>query len=283
MFLRSVLCSGVVLLALAAVARASQVSHEETSLDEVLSQTEVAVLLQLEDPAMRPVAIPVPSDGTKDCGAYRYGAWRARVTRVVHSEPASGVAVGQTLVVFPADTPALIAISREACLTGMTESPIFGRFKGVEPMKGQPALALLRWLPGYGWAEAVSGSWLKPVDAKKIAGRLTKRDLGMNPALLPARDSLCVITDDCVQSFADCSLCGTCPDWNGWAATHATSARVAASCKALHPEPKPHKPGEPVPPPPDQPACSPCPQPEKVGPNQVRVECKDMRCRFAGS
>ncbi len=268
------------LLVLASTGRASQVFHQATPLAEVLQQTEAAVLLQLAKPAMRPVAIPVPGDDKKDCGTYSYGVWRAKVTRIVHAEKASGISVGQTVVVFPADTPELIGISREACLTGMTESPIFGRFEGVKPEDNQQVLALLRWLPGYGWAEAVSGSWLAPGDARKIARKLKRRELLSNPALLPAGQTLCVVNEDCVQSYAHCSPCGYCPGWNGRAFTLSSSARIVASCQVTNPPPRVRKPGGPMPKPPPAVACSPCPQSDAVGGKKIPVECKDMRCRF---
>lgn len=147
-----------------------QVMDEQVDRDSVLSRAEIAVVVQLETPAMVHVDIPVPGAFGQSCGTYAYGKWHATVTDVLRDDGSTGhaLAVGDKIDVYPADTPELIRLTREACLHGIDKSPIFERFKGEPPGDGKAIVALLRYDSHYGLLEAVSGSWLPTRDAERV-------------------------------------------------------------------------------------------------------------------
>lgn len=154
-----------------------QVFTEEVSFADVARQAEVAVVVELGTPAMAPVEIPVPGDEAHDCGTYAYGRWNATIREVVFAPADAGLAVGAPIVVYPADTPDLIALTRRACVEGGSRSPIFARYAGAEPTDGARRIVLLRPDPTYGWLEVVAGAWL-PTSQR---GRLLKARPKVDP------------------------------------------------------------------------------------------------------
>ncbi len=127
-------------------------------------------LVTLETPAAVRRAYPVPGGAGKTCEPYDFVEYRAKVERVVRAGKAlPALKVGTALTIVPANTPALVDLSRRACLEGVSKSPIWPRFgKGVEPKDGARVLVVLGWQEGYGWLERVDGAWLAAADRRHI-------------------------------------------------------------------------------------------------------------------
>ncbi len=187
-------------------ALAGQVHHRGATLDKVLLRTDLVVTIALDTPHSRSAAIPVPPAGDKNCGTYDYGVITGTVVSVQHPQ-APVVSPGERIVVYFANTPSLVELTHLACSEGTSKSPIFDRFEGAAPADGATLTALLRWEKGFGWTEAVAGSWLKaPPTAKQLA---LARAPGFDEDLA-AHEAMCVDDKDCVLGTLACGPCGPC-------------------------------------------------------------------------
>lgn len=170
------------LLALAGLAapcsaRAGQVFYRDKNLADLLRHLEssptAVVTLTLATPATERKEWPVPGKGAKRCPPYQGWQYRGRI-EAVHFASRGGppLPVGTQLLVSPADMLDLIHLEHLACAEGISKSPIWERFAGIEPKPGQQAVAVLAWQEGHGWLERVSGAWLDPKDLPKVLALL---------------------------------------------------------------------------------------------------------------
>lgn len=176
-------------------ALAGQVFTEMVTLDEVLDRAVVVAVVRLETPASRAVKLPVPPAGLRSCGTYDYGVTRVEVREVLRTPPTGGVAVGQWINVFPANSGDLVDLTHRACVDGTSKSPIFEQFAGDAPADGATRIVALAWEPPYGWREAVAGAWVAP-EKRELVERALAAHPG--PELEPASAPLlCVVDADC--------------------------------------------------------------------------------------
>jgi hypothetical protein len=230
-----------------------QVFNEETTLDSVVSQSDVVVTVKLDTPAMTAVKIPVPSQ-KKDCGTYDYGVYTGKVAKVVAG---TSLRAGERVVVFLANTPELLSLTARACEDGGSKSPIFQTFKGATPKDGATLTTFLRWSPGLGWTEAVSGAWLaKPPAPKVLKGMRTPE--AFDAKARTSDSALCIVDDDCTRTELVCAACAPCTD-SGGPVARAAASRYRADCfESLGRPPSP---------------CGPC----KVE-GAKKVTCRAMKC-----
>lgn len=266
---------------------ASVVGRQDVGLDAVYASTEVAVVVHLDegDPGgMQHVSVPVPGRtatdcatkdcAAKDCGTYDYGVWTGRILRVVHPPTAAGrpLVEGERIVIFPANTPDLIRLTRRACLDGVRRSPIFRRFPdGAETKGGGDYVALLRWEAPYGWVEAVAGSWLPRKAEKRVARALAgqRRRLPAVPTAADGRpqleDLLCQSAADCTMGVSSCGPCPPCAGRSARASIHVAAARrLATACDDWRTGRKTK--------------CAPCKAVGPAAPPLPTPVCRDMRC-----
>lgn len=173
----AVLIPALLTAALATPAHGSQVSYRDQELSELLSHLQssaaAVVTLTLATPASERKNWPVPGEGSKACAPYQGWQYRGRIEAVHFASPsAPALAVGAQLLVSPATMPDLIYLEQLACTKGISKSPIWERFAGIEPKPGQKVLAVLAWQADYGWLERVSGAWLDPADLPKVLALL---------------------------------------------------------------------------------------------------------------
>lgn len=260
-------------------AAASLVFTEEVSFEDVVRPAAAVVLVELADPAQVHVEIPIPGRPDKGCGTYQYGVWRARVVKLVDGTgDRAPPAPGQRLTIFLANTADLIRISQDACLEGISESPIFADYDGEEPKAGAQLLVPLRWQPPYGWVETVAGAWLPPAAEERVrAVRKAERRPAAGDRDAALADILCVSDDDCTVAVTDCGPCGTCPDTPGRALHVETLRRFTAICAAERAKERAVPPGQPRPQPP---ACEPC-RTSEAPPAPQHAVCRAMRCVLA--
>lgn len=207
---------------------------------EAQSRAALVVTVKLGAPAMQSAKIPTAlprgyapggnlrAPGKKPCGPYAFGAWVGTVEKVHAPAQHAPVKAGERLVIFPAETGALLELTRRACEEGGSKSPIFQRMKGgAEPKDGATLVALLRWEETVGWVEAMGGSWLTgppPGPERKSSTQFgwTQGD-----------DALCLADQDCavvVPPKLDTGgelVCGKCPPCA--LAADTAMARAAAS------------------------------------------------------
>ena len=154
-------------------ALAGQVHHEDVQLADLLDGLEsgaaAVVTLTLATPATQRQDWPVPGKGAKKCPAYRGYQYHGRV-EAVHFASRNGptLRAGAQLAVTPANMPDLVYLEHLACAEGISKSPIWQRFSGIEPKAGQQVIAVLRWQQELGWLERMSGAWLDVQDLPKI-------------------------------------------------------------------------------------------------------------------
>ncbi len=158
-------------------AQAGQVVYREQQLADLLghlqSSPTAVVTLTLATPVAERKEWPVPGKGAKACPPYQGWQYRGRVEAVLFaSREAPDLQVGADLRVSPAEMLDLIHLEHLACAEGISKSPIWERFAGIEPKPGQKAIAVLAWQPGHGWLERVSGAWLDPTDLPKVLALL---------------------------------------------------------------------------------------------------------------
>jgi hypothetical protein len=271
-----VFCAAVISLVGASAARAGQVAYRKQTTQQALAQAALVVTVKLEAPAMRGVKIPValpkgyaPENNfntklTKPCDAYEFGAWVVTVEKVVHPAAHAPVKAGDRLVIFPANTGALLELTRDGCEHGGSKSPIFADMAdGVEPKDGETLTVLLRWEETVGWVEAMGGSWMKdppapPEKQPAVSFSWTRGD-----------DALCVEDADCVVAVAPkldadgelvCGMCPPCALAADTPMSKATSQRVDALCAKKRAS---------------EGVVATC---EACAPTKKKAQCKNMRC-----
>ena len=164
-------------LATPQLAQASQVVYRDQDLASLLGHLEssptAVVTLTLATPATERQEWPVPGKGAKRCPPYQGWQYRGRI-ETIHfaSRGAPSLQVGAQLLVSPSTMLDLIHLEHLACAEGISKSPIWERFAGIEPKPGQAAVAVLAWHGEYGWLERVSGAWLDPKDLPKVLALL---------------------------------------------------------------------------------------------------------------
>ena len=239
---------------------AGQVSYDTVPLADVVARTELVITMTLDTPASTGVKIPVPSStGKKDCGTYEYGVYSGQVADVLFPSQGASVAAGTRVVVFLANTPELLELSTRACEEGGSESPIFNVFEGATPKDGATLTVFLRWSPGLGWTEAVSGAWLaKPPSKERLKGAITIHALAFDAKRRASDSALCVVDDDCTRTELVCNVCAPCTDAGGPVA-RAAAWRFRMDCfESLGRPPSP---------------CGPC-----IVEGAPKVACRAMKC-----
>ena len=227
-------------------ARAGQVHEEEQALSAAQQQATLVVTVKLDTPASTAVQIPTSlpkgydSDGTlrlkpaKPCGPYAYAAYSGVVDKVLEPTVHAPVAAGERIVIFPANTGALLDLTRMACADGGSKSPIFPRLKGgAEPKDGATLTVLLRWEETIGWVEVMAGAWLA-APPPPFAGKPRPTS-----SWRKGDDALCVKDEDCVVVVAprfdkdgalDCGVCPPCELGADTPMARAAARRHEAMC-----------------------------------------------------
>jgi hypothetical protein len=233
-------------VAIASSAQAGQVFEEETPISRARELASLVVTVKLAAKAMESAKIPTElpkgyaprgnlKQGTsKPCDPYAFGAYVGTVEKVHAPAEHAPVSAGQRIVIFPANTGALLDLTRRSCESGGSKSPIFERMKGgAKPTDGATLVALLRWEETVGWVEAMGGSWLQkppPPPARTFAfsSSWTKGD-----------DALCMSDDDCTLAPApkfnaegalECGACPACGQPGDVPMAKATVQRLEALC-----------------------------------------------------
>ena len=122
-------------------ARLSQVFHREVGLEELVQYGGWVLVVRLDTPPTRVVNVPY-SLKTKGGEGFEstYGVPVARVVveEVIRAEDDAPM-VGAALELYESDTLSMFALTLEYELSGMSESPIFSRFKGENLFATHPA------------------------------------------------------------------------------------------------------------------------------------------------
>jgi hypothetical protein len=254
----------VALCALSSAA-AAPAAARKVSLDAALSMSELVVTIQLDTPHTTKVSVPVPSPERKpekECGSYDSYVVTGKVVEVVHPTKMRFTVVSpdDRIVVFPGNLAMNVDLTQRVCSDGTSKSPIYDHFASPAPLEdGAVRTALLRWQNGYGWTEAVAGSWLdKPPSQPKLAA-VDRMHFEADPA---RHDALCVTAADCVQDDLSCEPCGACVEHPPIARSAVT--RYVAVCH----EAKKPKPGH----------CGSCGDVKDPFGAPTRVVCRAMRC-----
>jgi len=261
----------VVVVGLAGDAAANLVIVRKVKLADAVASAEVGVVLEVE--AVEKVDYAVPAAGGKPCPPYTFIAWRGRVASILFPAAFPPVKAEQRVLVIPASVPELALAAHDACAGDGSKSVSRDRFPGVVPSPGSKLVALLAWRTGYGWSEAVDGSWLAHKDFRKVLkavgkgtplGRTGRYRMNGGGADTGASDGMCLADSDCLLAAPSCpGPCGGCPGIPGTivSMTTASAGRLQAECdRAAHPPPPKLRKGMLMPPPP-RPNCAPCPAP----------------------
>lgn len=158
-----------------------QVDNEDVPLTQLLGYVRdgyaTLAVVTLAAPAAVKRAYPVPGGAGKKCDPYDFVEYRATVVRVVRAgKDLPTLEAGKGIAVVPSNTPELVDLTRRYCLEGVSKSPIWQRFKGVQPTDGARVLVVLTWAKGYGWLERVDGAWLPASDLERVERWLAAPD-----------------------------------------------------------------------------------------------------------
>jgi hypothetical protein len=251
----------VVFLVIAAIAAPAAASN--VSIDSALERSELVVTIALDTPHATRVSIPVPSpvEG-KTCDPIASYVVTGKVVKVLHPTKMRFTVVSEDerIVVFPGNIDQLVDLARIACVEGTSKSVAVDHMtKGSEPADGVTRTALLRWQNGFGWTEAVAGSWLEKEPSRAKLASVQRMRFVEDTA---QHDALCVTAADCVQDDLSCEPCGPCVEHPPIA--RASVGRYVALCH----EAKKPKPGR----------CGSCGDVKDPFGPPTRLACRAMRC-----
>ncbi|MBK7756056.1 MAG: hypothetical protein IPI35_06545 [Deltaproteobacteria bacterium] len=122
-------------------ARLSQVFHQEVSLEELRLYGAWVLVVRLDTPPTRTVSVPYSlktEDGKRVESTYGLPVARVVVEEVIVAE-GEAPAVGAALELYESESLSMFAITLEYEASGMSESPIFHRFKGENLYATHPA------------------------------------------------------------------------------------------------------------------------------------------------
>jgi hypothetical protein len=233
------------------------------SLNGALQRSELVVTIALDTPHTTRVSIPVPSPSEdKTCEPVATYVVTGKVVKVLHPTKMRFTVVSEEerIVVFPGNVDELVELARIACVEGTSKSVSVDHMRGgAELADGATRTALLRWQSGFGWTEAVSGSWLEKEPSRAKLASVHRMRFVEDAA---QHDALCVTAADCVQDDLSCEPCGPCVEHPPIAS--AAVGRYVALCH----EAKKPKPGH----------CGSCGDVKDPFGPPTRLACRAMRC-----
>ena len=124
-------------------AHLSKIYHEDVSLAELVNHTDWALLVRLDTPPTRVVAVPyslITQDNTRHESTYALPVVRVIIEEVLRAED-EPPAVGAALEIFTPETLTMFELTLRYEATGSTKSPIFQQFEGENLFAPQPANA----------------------------------------------------------------------------------------------------------------------------------------------
>lgn len=161
----------MMLTLLAATALAGQVHQQEVSLDELVAQSTLIVLVRPADPAWTSERVPVSK--TADCGEYPVSWYHLHVKEVLKGHGADAPA-GKISVAGP-HASAMLEVSRRACEEGVRKSPIHPHYTTDASIRaGQDVIVFLRPSEEWGWQIAVSDGWEEAKRRNKVLKAIRK-------------------------------------------------------------------------------------------------------------